>query len=138
MIGGPDSPSAGPDVAVPTVSAVVPARSLWFDVVTFVWPVLLFAGSVYWSHSREADVVRAAATMPPRIMVIDELALITKVVREENIQDVAVLRTRMTDLMKPYTDKGYVVISELSVVAAPDGLVLPNEDLGALYERGSK
>lgn len=120
------------------MSAVVPARSLWFDVVTFVWPVLLFAGSVYWSHSREADVVRAAATMPPRIMVIDELALITKVVREENIQDVAVLRTRMTDLMKPYTDKGYVVISELSVVAAPDGLVLPNEDLGALYERGSK
>ncbi len=82
--------------------------------------------------------VAEAVKSPPRIVVIDELALIQKVVREERLKDIDSVRRRVSEVVKPYTDAGYVVVGEISIVAAPNALVLSNADLEALYARSTR
>lgn len=135
----PQSGSAVGASASPVAVATKPeGRSWWFDVFVFLWPLVVAAGVFYFSGQRANEIAAAAAQAPPRIVVLDELALIQMVVREERLTDIDSVRRRVSEVVKPYTDAGYVVIGDISIVSAPSALVLPSSDLEALYARSKR
>lgn len=138
-----DQGAGGQPVEVPTV--VMPPRAekranraWWFDVVVFLWPLAVAAGVLYYTDERAKEIAAEAATAPPRIVVLDELALIQMVVRNERIEDIDTVRRRVAEVVQPYTDAGYVVIGDLNIVSAPNSLVLAKADLEALYARSKR
>jgi len=114
------------------------SRSWWFDAVVFLWPLAIAAGLYYLTEERAQAIASKAMEAPPRVVVIDELALIQMVVREERLTDIDSVRRRVAEVVKPYTDAGYVVIGEMNIVSAPSALVLSRADLEALYARSKR